>query len=77
MALGQGIGHEADRQEPGLVEVDETEVAGIGDDEVPGEQVAIVKTQVPLEVYRRGSIVSDGGHLGDIRVSGRLPGDPY
>ena len=44
MAFGQGIGHEAGRQEPGLVEVDNSNIARISKDEVAGIEVTIIET---------------------------------
>lgn len=43
-AFGQGKRHEAGRQEPGLVEVDNTKVAGVSKDEVAGVEVTIIET---------------------------------
>lgn len=43
-AFGHGKGHEAKGQEPGLVKVDDTNIAGISKDEVAGIKVAIIET---------------------------------
>lgn len=44
MAFGHSKGHEAERQEPGLVEVDDTNPARISKDKVAGVEVTIIET---------------------------------